>query len=110
MAKFDWVDESALDQEERLGLAYCRLSCWEWDPLLGPKPEGFDEMCKVAAPRGPFRRRIPCKHDMVTPAIENITQILGSAKVSWFWWKFVLHETYENWLRWYVVDRQGSEQ
>ena len=31
-----------LNKIDRLGLAYCRLNCWEWDNIIGPKPEGFD--------------------------------------------------------------------
>lgn len=34
--------------EARLGMAYNRLRKWEWDELMGEKPEGFDEMPKFS--------------------------------------------------------------
>ncbi len=38
------MDESQLDDEARWALAYWRLECYQWDDLVGPKPEGFDQM------------------------------------------------------------------
>ena len=44
----DWSEywagkEKELTQTERLGLAYCRLNCWEWDDFIGEKPKDFDK-------------------------------------------------------------------
>ena len=40
---YEHVNESKLNPEDRLGLAYCRMNCWEWDDYMGNKPEGFEE-------------------------------------------------------------------
>ena len=47
----DWSEywagkEKELTQTERLGLAYCRLNCWEWDDFIGEKPKDFDKWDK----------------------------------------------------------------
>lgn len=38
------IDELSLSMEERYGLALMRLSCWEWDEIFGPEPEGWETL------------------------------------------------------------------
>lgn len=69
---------SALEDERifyaRLGMAYRRLSCFEWDELMGEKPEGVDEMPNYSKPRL-FGKRKPCKWDYVRPAVRLLREV-----------------------------------
>ena len=96
------VDESRLTQNERLALAYGRLSGYLWDPILGPKPEGFDDLPRYTEPRRFTRKRTPCKSDFVRPAMKAIESIIGEAATSRFWWVYGLGRTEEEWFRWYI--------
>lgn len=75
------VDESKLSFRDRIGLAWCRVSCHTWDPFLGPEPEGKDAM------------HFACR---------ALFSILGSSECSRYWHKFALGRSDEEWLRWFV--------
>ena len=90
------IDENTLNFEERLGLAYCRLNSYEWDDILGDKPEGFDDLPS-------YVHRGMCKHLLVRPAIQAIKEIIGEAQASRYHWRFVLGKTDEEWFRYYVT-------
>lgn|GEM_PF-3488221 len=104
MDRYSHIDESALDRIDRLGLAYCRLNGWEWDEIVGPKPDGFDEM-----PLGigddylaPGTRSF-----YIHPARVGVEKIIGEANASRCHWVFNLRRTEEEWLRWYCsVEKQ----
>jgi hypothetical protein len=95
------VDESTLNKIDRLGLAYCRLINFEWDDLVGQKPEGFDEMPNYQLKRW-WQKKVPTKSDFVRIPSERIESIIGEANTSRCWWKFVLGESEEAWFQWYV--------
>lgn len=98
MDRYSHIDENALDRIDRLGLAYCRLISWQWDEIVGPKPEGFDEMPES----GDKHSRAPgTKHYCLYPAYKGIESIIGEANTSRCWWKFELGRTEQEWLRWY---------
>ena len=100
------TDESSLTRTDRLGLAYCRLNCWGWDEILGPKPEGFDEMPDTDDGYANGKRTVyPTKADYITPAMKGIEDIIGEANTSRCWWVFELGRTEEEWFRWYTRDR-----
>lgn len=90
---------------DRLGIAYCRLICYEWDDIVGPKPEGFDELPDRTQESCFFRRKKPCKADYVVPAYMAIKEIIGEANASRCWWVYKLGRTEEEWFRWYVRER-----
>lgn len=69
---------SELSFEYRIGLAYNRLTNWEWDELLGPKPDGFDEMPRISK-RRLFRRRAPSKFDYISAAMEVLREVCPMA-------------------------------
>lgn len=85
-------EKEKFDAVERLGLAYCRLNCREWDTLFGEKPEGFDDF-----PEG-------YKHRIVMRKIALIETLIGEMNTSRCWWKFRLHRTEEAWKAWYFSD------
>lgn len=91
------VDESKLDRIDRLGLACCRLDCFEWDEIIGEKPDGFDALPNYV--KGKLSR-----YDYVRPASLGVKSIIGEANASRCWWKFVLGKTEEEWFRWYVSE------
>ena len=96
MNTFDWikeVDESSLTETERLGLAACRLNCYQWDDYIGEKPEAFDEMT------------IKEKYRVIIPEVELIKGKIGEAWCSWCWWRFGMGETYDAWKRWWVSNK-----
>lgn len=82
------IDESKLSPVERMGLAYCRLNCWDWDELIGEKPDGFEQMTNEE------------KHGYIEPQLDRIEQILGSPYTSRCWWVYELGKTEEEWLEW----------
>lgn len=101
--RYDNIDEGCLNHTARLGLAYCRLISFEWDPILGEKPDGFDNLPDYTEKRRlPFLKRKPSKHDFIAPAIRAIESIIGEANTSRYWWRFELHRSDEEWFRWYV--------
>lgn len=97
--------EKELNYVDRMGLAYCRLNNWEWDEIIGPKPDGFDELPWYDNRKfKKFRKKIRTKSDYLTPAIEGIKSIIGEANISRCWWKFELGKTEEEWRQWYVTE------
>lgn len=103
---FGGVDESALTQTDRLGLAWCRLNCDIWDDIVGEKPVGFDELPRFDDRRfRVFRKKMATKHDYVHPAMVDIELEIGHKSVSRCWWLFALKKTEEEWHQWY--DRLG---
>lgn len=101
----DMPDENGLSMIDRLGLAYCRLNCSEWDDILGPKPEGFDDLPSRSPKQGIGRKHQLCKEDFLGAALRGISSIIGEANCSRCWWKFKLGKSEEEWFRWYVTDR-----
>ena len=77
------IDENALSFTDRLGLAWCRLNCGEWDDFLGPCPDGIANGDVMGA----------------------ISEIIGMANISRCWWLFALGKTETEWVRWYITDR-----
>lgn len=109
------IDESKLDRIDRLGLAYCRLGRFEWDDLIGPKPEGFDDLpnylpTKVALKRRKLRRegrdlQPLSKSECVGPPMKAIETIIGDSNTLRCLWLFERGRTEEEWFRWYVNER-----
>lgn len=87
---------------DRLGLAYCRLNTYEWDEILGPKPDGFDNLPKWAKKKWPFSKKKRTKSDYVRPAMRAIERIIGETNCSRCWWVYGLGRTEEEWFRWYI--------
>ena len=82
---FDDIDESELDWNERLCLAWCRLNCGRWDEeVLGEKPD--DDEANIHA-------------------MDAIESIVGKAYISRCWDVFSGRKTDAEWFRWYTVDR-----
>ena len=99
------VDESSLNEIDRLGLAYCRLNRCEWDDIL-TKPDGFDEMPEYPAPLWKFwKRNQKSKHDVRIQKMLNIESIIGEANTSRCWWIFALGKTEDEWRNWYINER-----
>lgn len=107
MSKYEHIKENELDRVDRLGLAFCRLNCGEWDEIIGPKPDGFDEMVEFDKEFHDTRRRTawPTKHDYIGPALKGIEDIIGDANTSRCWWKYELGRSEQEWLKWYVGER-----
>lgn len=106
--RLDSIAAGSLNKTDRLGLAYIRLRCVLWDEILGPKPEGFDDLPKFSEDiKRPFRPRqhTRSKYDYTNAAAEAIEEIIGEANISRFRWVVVFGKTEEEWLRWYTVER-----
>lgn len=101
----DWnnfPNESSLGYTDRLALAAMRLNAYEWDEILGPKPVGFDELPVCSKTNLMTGTRTPSKTDFVRPARLAITNMIGEAAVSRFWWIYGLGRSEEEWFRWYI--------
>lgn len=93
--------DGSVDYLERLGIAWCRLSNWQWDELLGDKPEGFDDLPETVPFRRFFPKRENCKMNIVLPLMNKIERIIGDAGTSRAWWKYELGRSEEEWREWY---------
>ena len=105
---YDSIDVSTLSKTDRLGLACCRLNSLLWDEILGPKPEGFDELPRFSKDvERLFHRRqhMRSKYDYTRPAYHAIESIIGEANTSRCYWKFTLGRSEDEWFRWYTVER-----
>ena len=87
---YEHINESKLNPEARMGLAYCRMNCWEWDDYMSNKPEGFEESNKFEILKQPMKE------------IENI---IGVNNCNKYLWLFQLGKTEAEWAQWYYVDR-----
>lgn len=97
--RLNQVDEAALGPLDRLGLACCRMNCWQWDELFGPKPEGFDEL-----PNSSESSR--SKYQYIRPVMEEISSVFPEILQSRAWWIFDLGKTEEEWRNWYFQSIQ----
>lgn len=108
----------SVDEINRLGLAYCRLNTWEWDEIVGPKPDGFDEMprydkfwyirtyhpifMKFLEMLNPMKfAKKQTKYDCIYPVIEEIRSRIGEENCSRAWWANVLGKPHHEWQAWY---------
>ena len=103
------LDQSELSYIDRLGLAYCRLNKFMWDPLLGAKPEGFDDLPNYS-PGRIFKRGEASKYDIIWPYIQAIKSIIGNANASRCWWIFELGQPEEAWLQWYAAQHISGDE
>lgn len=95
LSKLSKADIVGKDIVERLGLAWVRLNCYEWDEILGKKPDDFDGMTS--------RERY--YSGVITGKMREIEDLLGrnsSAVTSWCWWKYELNRTFDEWVNWYL--------
>lgn len=93
LERLNKIDETTLVEEDRLGLAWCRLNYGGWDPLLGPEP-------------APEKRQTYSFLGM--SAIESI---IGTAQANWYAWRFLELGTRKAWLRWWLTkDFQKTSQ
>jgi len=68
MRQYSKEFEAFLSESERLGLAWCRLNCDEWDDYVGEKPAGFDGLTRYTRePILPFAHRRKSKFDVIWP-------------------------------------------
>lgn len=99
----DAVDESKLGRTDRLALAVCRLEANKWDPILGPKPEGYDDLPGYEKLNCFTQKRKPCKFEYAIRARKAIESMIGHAAISRFYWIYGLGETEKAWFEWYVT-------
>lgn len=95
------ADEDSLNFTDRLGLAWCRLNCREWDPFLGDEPRYWDSL-PVTKSRLRFWDKRPALWQEQVKMMRSIEKIIGEANVSRCWWVFVLERTETEWLYWYI--------
>ena len=87
---------------DRLGLAYWRLNHLEWDELLGPKPEGFDELPNFWEKRWPWEKRKPSKEDHTRRPMAAIRSLIGEVNISRYWLKYE-YGCEDQWLQYYLT-------
>ena len=87
------IDETTLNFEQRLGLAYCRLNSWQWDDIIGPKPNDFDNIEDLLV-----------KNEYLYEPFQRIINIIGERNCNKYWWIFVLDKTEDEWVEWYYKD------
>lgn len=87
------IDETTLNFEQRLGLAYCRLNSWQWDDIIGPKPNDFDNI-----------ENLLVKNEYLYEPFQRIINIIGERNCNKYWWMFALDKTEDEWVEWYYKD------
>ena len=87
------IDETTLNFEQRLGLAYCRLNSWQWDDIVGPKPNDFDNIEDLLV-----------KNEYLYEPFQRIINIIGERNCNKYWWMFALDKTEDEWVEWYYKD------
>lgn len=102
--EFAKIEQTNLTDEERLGLAYCRLNSYLWDELIAPCPEGFYDLPCFSNGAGVLTREKYTRRPK-----KQIKEYLGEAKTSMYWWKFALGRSESEWREWYFVDRLEAE-
>lgn len=112
---YEHIDESKLNKLDRLGLAWCRLNCWEWDEIVGLKPDGFDNLPKfdpyeIERIKYPLTMQLlsktcpkryakhPSKRDFIRPAKKMIESVIGFAYANRCWFIFELGRTEDEWM------------
>lgn len=98
--EFAKIEQTNLTAEERLGLAYCRFNCWQWDDIFCPCPEGFYDL-----PRFSDKPGVLTREGFIDVQLEEIERTLTPAQQSMYWWKFKLNATEDEWRQWYYIDR-----
>lgn len=86
--------EDGLSPEERWALAWYHLNNWEWDELLGAKPEGFDGLPEHL------------KMELIECPMQRIREVLGDAGLSWLLWKLANGDDREAWMRLYITRKK----
>ena len=89
--RFAKWEKTCRTEEERLGLAYCRFNCWQWDELCGPCPENFYELLPFSRLQGQKTRK-----DYIDEKIEWVWQQLGAKKCLHYWNVFGVAEPPED--------------
>lgn len=87
------IDETTLNFEQRLGLAYCRLNSWQWDDIVGSKLNDFDNIEDLLV-----------KNEYLHEPFQRIINIIGERNCNKYWWIFVLDKTEDEWVEWYYRD------
>lgn len=95
---------------DRLYIALRRLNRWEWDDLLGPKPEGFDDLPKWTEKKWWQFKRRKSKSDYISRPKRAIEKIVGEAVISRLWWVNELGRTEEQWFQWYTTGHFMGEE
>ncbi len=69
---YNAAEKLDLNEVDRLGLAYCRLSSYIWDDLIGQCPTGFYKL-----PRFSSKEDVITRSDCVKPYMEYIKARIG---------------------------------
>lgn len=103
------IDLNKLSKTDRLGFAACRLNRWEWDELLGPKPQRFDALPDFDRRTFRFfRKPIRTKNDYIRPAMHFIIRTIGEENFSRCWWLYELGKTEKEWRQWYLREHGAT--
>ena len=84
---------------ERYGRAILRLEQWQWDGVIGPKPDEFDDL--------PIEERI----EIIKPRLKEVREIAGPVVESYFRHKIDFEGSDREWLEWRKreVERKKQE-
>lgn len=85
---------------DMLGLAWVKLNNWEWDDILSQKPQNFDSMKKFSNNDSDenYKRYYIVKE---MSKIKEIFRERYEELTSWYWWKYELNRSHEEWMKWY---------
>lgn len=82
---------------DRIGLAYCRMNGFEWDPIFGEPPKDWNNLYTTNKNRH--------KDPQFQECFRYLESRLTPRQQSMYWWTIELKRSYEEWLEWY--DKHG---
>lgn len=72
---------------ERYGRAILQMEQWEWSDIIGPKPDGFDDL--------PIEQRV----EIIKPHLKEAREIVGPVVESYWRHKVDFNGSDERWLK-----------
>lgn len=89
------IDQENLPEDKRLYFAYLRMDLGEWDPIAGPKPEGWDEMLQYT----PSPVTGLCKSMYANKFYSGIKNVPSTESETWYLEHYVLGFSREDSIR-----------
>ena len=85
---------------ERYGRAILQMEQWKWDDVIGPKPDGFDDL--------PIKQKV----EIIKPYLQEVRTIIGPVVEDYYRHMIDFKATEEEWLEYrkYCCEKEIREE